>query len=116
MGFKLPDWYWINGLHDAQIKSYEVVEQKYDCSDRNPKRNFLQLNLNSKIAMNDTSITAIKFYNYECDNLNELTNSIWFEDELSKINDKFILKISLSKLNGNFPEVVISFDAAEVIR
>lgn len=116
MGAEKPDWYWIHGLHDAEIISYEVVELEYDYTDRNPKRNYLQLNLNAKHAMYDTSITAIRFYNYKCDNLTELANSYWLEDELQEVNNKFILKISFTKLGGNFPEVVIKFDDAEVIR
>lgn len=112
----LPKWYWSKGLHDAKIESYDVVELDYNYKLKNPKRNYLQINVNSKNAMYDTSVVAIKFYNFKCDNLTDLTNSYWLEDKLNVTNDKFMLNISLTKLNGQFPEIIITFDDAEVIR
>lgn len=111
-----PPWYWTNGLHDAQITSFDVVKLDYDYTLKNPIRNYLQLNLNSKNALFDTSIKAIRFYNFKCDNLNEFNKTYWLSDELNKVDGKFILKISLTKLNGEFPDVEIKFDDAEVIR
>lgn len=88
----------------------------FDYTQKNPLRNYLEIKLNSKHAMFDTNIKAIRFYNFKCKDLKELQKAIWLHDEVEEINSKFVINIELSHLNGEFPEITIQFDTAEVIR
>ena len=65
-----PEWYWINGLHDAGIMSVEAFEFPFDYNKfvgekSKYNRNLLVLKINAKGALYDTSVEEIRLYNYK---------------------------------------------------
>ena len=61
---KFPDWYWKRGLHDAVIISVSELELVPDWKEKHPKRNCLEILLDSKNALFETNIIRISLYNY----------------------------------------------------
>ncbi len=59
----MPNWYWEKGLHDAKIISCQIENFNYDYSKPNPVRNCITIELDSGMAMFDTTLKAIKFFN-----------------------------------------------------
>lgn len=112
----LPTWYWKCGLHDARIKEIQYFELQYDYRHKSPTRNYALITIDSSQAMFDTSISAIKFYNYKIvSNNDNLRGFLWKCDSLRKANNKFSLDITLSNLNVE-THFIISFDHCELIR
>lgn len=110
------EWYWNKGLHDAEIIEISEVNLQYDYKQKNPIRNFLEIKINSKNALFDTTITSIRLNNYKI--LKEFSNlkgCWWFKDELSEENGKFKLKIYLHSLKQQ-QELEIVFESANIIR
>ena len=122
-----PAWYWPLGLHDAHVTLTEAFEFPFDynrftkeknCYDRN----CLTLTLDASGAMFDTSVKAIRLYNYKY-----LTDSIpleergtlwWVSDRLTACGDHYELEIDFYD-SEHFPKdftVKIKFDRAEVDR
>ena len=69
-----PDWYWINGLHDAGIVEVETFAfpfayNKFVGEKSNYNRNLLILRINARGALYDASVQEIHFYNYICWNI-----------------------------------------------
>ena len=65
-----PEWYWVNGLHDASIIGVEAYEFPFDYNKfvgekSKHDRNLLILKINAKGALNDNSVEEIRFYNYK---------------------------------------------------
>ena len=58
----VPEWYWIYGLHDAEILSFSEMQLPPDWKSKTPRYNCLEIQLNSVGAM--TKIKKIVFYNY----------------------------------------------------
>lgn len=122
-----PEWYWINGLHDACIIMTEEFEFPFDY-DRyigeksNYNRNLLTLKLNAKGALYDQKVKEIRFFNYKI-----LSDQVtlkgrkqvwWLADRLTKENGKYILEIELQDFSS-FPQEFtfkIKFERAEVDR
>ena len=55
---QFPDWYWKYGLHDAIILSACELELEPDWKERHPKRNCLEILLDSK---NSPLCKSVKF-------------------------------------------------------
>lgn len=122
-----PAWYWVNGLHDAHITLVESFEFPFDY-DRYTRekntydRNCLTLTLDAAGAMFDTSVKAIRLYNYKY-----LTPETtleghgilwWIGDRLTVSEGCFELEIDLYDGEA-FPEeftVRVRFERAEVER
>ena len=99
-----PEWYWINGLHDAGIMSVEAFEFPFDYNKfagekSKYNRNLLILKINAKSALYDSSVEEIHLYNYKI-----LTTDIslenrktiwWLADRLIEQDNHYILEIDL---------------------
>ena len=111
---EVPQWYWLRGLHDALVLGVETQEFAYDVTQRKPVRNCMTIRLDARGALFDTSVTAIRLYNYKVLQGSELKGCHWMQDRLRREKDKFILDITaLGK--DDFPYSV-RFDFAEVER
>ena len=122
-----PAWYWVKGLHDAHITLAEafVFPFDYDRFTREKNtydRNCLTLTVDASGAMFDSSVKAIRLYNYkyvsESTILEGHKTLWWISDRLSDCRDHFELEIDLYDGEA-FPEnftVRIKFDRAEVDR
>jgi hypothetical protein len=122
-----PAWYWVKGLHDAHITLAEafVFPFDYDRFTREKNtydRNCLTLTVDASGAMFDSSVKAIRLYNYkyvsESTILEGHKTLWWISDRLSDCGDHFELEIDLYDGEA-FPEdftVRIKFDRAEVDR
>lgn len=111
-----PTWYWKNGLHDALICHIEFVSLEYDYTKSNPIRNYLIIELDSRAALYDTSVKAIKFYNAKVlSSMTDYANWWWVSDSLIKNGGKYFLKICIASPNQN-DALLIQFDNAEIIR
>ena len=77
------DWYWKNGLHDAEIKKIQHVDVEYDFSLKNPIRNILIIDLDSRNALFDTSVKSLEFYNYKLiQDIDDIIGFWWIKDEV----------------------------------
>lgn len=122
-----PDWYWVKGLHDAHITLVESFEFPFDY-DRYTRekntydRNCLALTLDAAGAMFDTSVKAIRLYNYKYlspeTTLEGHGTLWWIGDRLTVSDGRFELEIDLYDGEA-FPEeftVRVRFERAEVER
>ena len=117
-----PQWYWHRGLHDALVLGVETQELPYDVTQRKPVRNCMTIRLDAKGAMFDTTVTAIRLYNYKV--LRDesevggygagLTDCYWMQDRLRWEKGKFVLDITA--LGENDFQYSVRFDFAEVER
>ncbi|MBQ4119602.1 MAG: hypothetical protein IJD45_04355 [Clostridia bacterium] len=122
-----PDWYWVNGLHDACIVDVEYFEFPFDYNkfvgNKNSyDRNLMLLKINASGALYEQDIKEIKLFNF-----NIITNNIelqgrkkvwWLADRLTEKDGHYYLEIDLQDFDS-FPEdftFKIKFDRAEVIR
>ncbi len=111
-----PDWYWVYGLHDAEIKRISFQTLDYDYTQKNPIRNYLLVELDSCNALFDTTITSIKFYNAKIiRGTTDLSGYWWMSDELTFDKKKYLLVIYVSSIKEK-TSMHISFDTAEVFR
>ena len=122
-----PEWYWVNGLHDAGIIGVEVYEFSFDynkfaAEKSNYNRNLLILKIDAKGALYDNCVEEIRFYNYKI-----LTSNVslenrktvwWLADRLIEQENHYILEIDLQDFDS-CPEdftFKIKFERAEVKR
>ena len=122
-----PDWYWINGLHDAGIAEVETFEfpfnyNKFVREKSNYNRNLLILRINARGALYDTSVQEIHFYNYKIltpeISLEDRKTIWWLADRLNENENHYILEIDLQDFDA-YPEdftFKIKFERAEVKR
>ena len=118
-----PSWYWTRGLHDALILRTEAIDLSYDHAQRNPVRNCFQIHLDASMAMIDTSIRCIKFFNYKillddssCGGCEDggIKGCYWMQDILKYENGKYVLE--LTALGEDDFKFIILFDDAQVER
>ncbi len=62
---QFPDWYWKYGLHDAVILAVSELQLVPDYTEKKPKINCLEIQLDSKNAIYERDIKAIRLYNYK---------------------------------------------------
>ena len=122
-----PDWYWVNGLHDACIVDVEYFEFPFDYNkfvgNKNSyDRNLMLLKINASGALYEQDIKEIKLFNFKI-----ITNNIelqgrkkvwWLADRLTEKDGHYYLEIDLQDFDS-YPEdftFEIKFDRAEVIR
>ena len=122
-----PDWYWVNGLHDACIVDVEYFEFPFDYNkfvgNKNSyDRNLMVLKINASGALYEQDIKEIKFFNFKI-----ITNNIelqgrnkvwWLADRLTEKDGHYYLEIDLQDFDS-YPEdfiFEIKFDRAEVVR
>ena len=124
---KLPEWYWVNGLHDAGIIEVEAFDFPFDYNkfvgEKNSyDRNLLVLKINAKSALYDTSVREIHFYNYKVltpDISLEGRKTIWWLTDRLTVNENYYtIEIDLQDFDA-YPEdftFKIKFEKAEVKR
>ena len=122
-----PDWYWVNGLHDACIVDVEYFEFPFDYNkfvgNKNSyDRNLMLLKINASGALYEQDIMEIRLFNFKI-----ITNNIelqgrkkvwWLADRLTEKDGHYYLEIDLQDFDS-YPEdftFEIKFDRAEVIR
>ena len=122
-----PEWYWVNGLHDACIESVESFEFPFDYNkfigEKNKyNRNLFTVKINSKGALYDNTVKEIRFFNYKI-----LTDHIslagrekvwWMADKLVDHGDYYTLEIELQDFDSDPEDFTykIKFERAEVDR
>ena len=122
-----PNWYWVDGLHDACIESVECFEFPFDYNKYNGKknsydRNLMLLRINASSALFDQSVKEIKLFNFQI-----LTKNIelqgrkmvwWLADRLTEKDGHYYLKIDLQDFDSSPEDFTfeIKFDRAEVVR
>lgn len=119
-----PEWYWKNGLHDAQILSVGAVELAVDWSSAHPLHNCLEICLDATGALFDSKVKKILLYNYKIKtpdvDLNILDRPFWINDELTLLpNNRFLLTINVrafGKHDHRHKQFSITFDEAKVKR
>ncbi len=122
-----PEWYWVNGLHDACIVNIEAMEfpfdyEQYTAQTSKYLRNVLIFKVDSANALFDSCVKQIRFYNYKI--LSEKIdlageNKVWWlEDKLTEENGSYILEITLEDTDSARKQFhfKIKFDRAEVDR
>lgn len=116
MAEQKPDWYWKNGLHDAVINQIAFCSLDYDYSLADPVRNYFLIELDSRNALFDTGIAAIKFYNAKVvSGDTDIVGYWWIDDELAYDGKKYTLSVRVGCRNRN-GVLVIRFDDATVCR
>lgn len=118
---KAPDWYWRYGLHDAFILSALEIDLFPDCKFKNPRRNCLEIYLDSSQALYEKNICKISLYNYKVKTselkINELENSYWLSDTLTQLpNKKHLLEIKVVTAHVKRKQFAVEFEFAEVER
>ena len=122
-----PEWYWINGLHDAGITDVEAFEFPFDYNKfigekSKYNRNLLVLKIDAKGALYDNSVEEIHFYNYKIltpdVSLENRKTILWLADRLIEQDNHYILETDLQDFDS-YPEnftFKIKFDRADVKR
>lgn len=108
----LPQWYWHSGLHDA------IIEKKTVRHPSAPElhHNCMELQMDAQYAMFDTTVRAIRFYNYkELGGDGFLDGWIWKADRIRRENGKYVLEIDLMQ-GMERKTYVIRFTDCSVIR
>ncbi len=115
-----PDWYWDYGLHDAEILEAIELELPRDWRAADPKWNCLELVLDARGAIFDTSVRKIALFNYKIlsGNIDDLKEGKiwWMGDTLSEIDGDHVLDIEFERPNGSRFDLKIKFQTAEVYR
>ena len=111
---EVPQWYWLRGLHDALVLAVDAQEFAYDVTQAKPVRNCMTIRLDAGGALFDTSVTAIRLYNYRVLRGAKLKGCHWMQDRLRREKHKFIL--DLTALGEDDFLYSVRFDFAEVER
>lgn len=90
-----------NGLHDAEILKINEVQLPYDYHEKIPRRNYLEIELNSAQALFDHNVKAVRFYNYKIieGNLN-LIGTWWFDEQIETKGPFSIVTIQFRSRNA----------------
>ena len=82
------------GLHDAEVTHVQKTELACDVHARDPKRNYLEIGLNSEQALFDVGVRAVRFYNCVIvDGELPAVGDWWQEDTLSEQSGKTIVSM-----------------------
>ena len=110
-----PEWYWSHGLHDANIIS--AIEKQYGSGSDS---NCLTLKIDCDGALYEANITEIRFYNYKIltggSKVESLMGGWWLSDEVSSIEDEYILNLQFDTKNCETKILKIKFNKIEVVR
>ena len=58
-------YYFCKGLHDAEVLQIKEIQLSYDYHEKNPRRNYLEIELNASQALFDSNVKAVRLYNYK---------------------------------------------------
>lgn len=118
---RFPEWYWKFGLHDAVILSVAELELAPDWESEHPRRNCLEIFLDSSNALNDRTIRKICLYNYEIKtpdvNINVIDQPWWISDDLKELpGGRYLLDIMVEAGRGERVHFTVEFEQAETER
>ncbi len=124
---QFPDWYWKYGLHDAKILSICGLELVPDWHEKHPKRNCLEILLDSKNALCETNIKKISLYNYRISDikmnatepltLDAFQDVYWLGDSIEQLDDsRYLLGIECTDGHSNLMSITVKFETAETAR
>lgn len=122
-----PEWYWVDGLHDACITCVQTVEFSFDYDSfvkENNKftRNQMTLQIDAEGALYDNGVKEIRLFNYKiltADISIEGRKKIWWlADRLVDHGEYYTLEIDMQDFDSRPQDFVfkIKFEYAEVIR
>ncbi len=118
---QFPDWYWKRGLHDAVILSVSELQLIPDYKEKKQKWNCLEIELDSKNAMDEQDIKKICLYNYKIKtpdiDINAMDRPWWMNDTIQELEDKrYLLEIEIESAKGVENSFVIEFEIPEIER
>lgn len=118
---QFPDWYWKQGLHDAEVLSISEFELNPDYKSPNPKYNCLEIHLDGEGTLYEQDICKIRFYNYkikDCElSFSKVEKLWWMGDILTKLSDKrYLSEIEFENSKGRSKKLVITYEIAEAER
>ena len=116
-----PEWYWVYGLHDAQIVNILREELLIDYNNKDPEYNRMEILLDCNNETGEENITKIILYNHSivsgklpnCDQ----GHIWWIDDKLLKSSDNsFKLELEFAdEMDKRYYSEII-FEFAEVFR
>ena len=124
---QFPNWYWKYGLHDAIILSICELELAPNWKEKHPKRNCLEILLDSKNALCETNIKRISLYNYRITGmkmnatepimLKAFQDIYWLGDSIEQLEDGgYLLEIECTDSHSNLMYLTVKFEIAEIER
>ena len=118
---QLPEWYWKYGLHDAVILSVSELQLAPDYKNKNPKYNCLEIELDSKDAIYERDIKALRFYNYKIKtadfDIKSIEKQWWMSDTIKETDNKrHLLEIEIASAKDKRKYFVVEFEIAEIER
>ena len=118
---QFPDWYWKYGLHDAVILSVSELQLVPDYKEKKPKINCLEIQLDSKNAIYERDIKAIRLYNYKIKtpdiDINSIDKPWWISDTIKELENKhYLLEIKIESARGNRKDFIVEFEIPEIER
>ena len=124
---QFPDWYWKNGLHDADILSVHELELVPNWKEKHLRRNCLEFLLNGKNALFETNIKRISLYNFrivdmkinatEPITLEAFRDVYWLGDSIEQLEDgKYLLEIECTDSHSNLMYLSVMFEIPEIER
>ena len=122
---QFPDWYWKYGLHDAIILSVCELKLEPDWKEKHPKRNCLEILLDSKNALCERNIKRILLYNHRITGMKmNATEPIaveafrdvyWSGDSIEQLKDgKYLLEIECTDSHSNLMYLTVKFEIPEI--
>lgn len=82
------------GLHDAEVLKINEIQLLYDYHEKNPRRNYLEIELNSSQALFDSNVKAVRLYNYKIlEGDLDLIGAWWLDDQIIPQESSLIVKI-----------------------
>ena len=118
---QFPDWYWKYGLHDAVILSVSELQLVPDYKEKKPKINCLEIQLDSKNAIYERDIKAIRLYNYKIKtpdiDINSIDKPWWIGDTIKKLdNNRYLLEIEIESAKCSRKHFIVEFEIPEIER
>lgn len=124
---QFPDWYWRYGLHDAIILSVCELDLAPNWKETHPKRNCLEIMLDSKNALCEANIKKISLYNYRITNmkinatepitLEAFRDVYWLGDSIEQLeNGSYLLEIECTDSHSNLMYLTVKFEIPEIER
>ena len=109
-----PSWYWTKGLHDAKITDCRIDHFNYEYTQKNPIRNCITVDLDTRNALLDTTITTIKFLNTKIIQGDiDCTGWFWKDDVLTTTCKGYELEITfisypkIKKIKISFDDIIV---------
>lgn len=82
------------GLHDAEVMKINEIQLLYDYHEKNPRRNYLEIELNSSQALFDRNIKAVRLYNYKIiEGDLTLIGTWWLDDQIVSQGSFLVVKM-----------------------